>query len=65
MIECRTVGDLMAALQDLPVDAPLCTLYGLGVGAKRGLVVRGVWSDSGGWALPGDVVLDIDPVEGS
>jgi len=55
----------MAALQDLPVDAPLCTLYGLGVGAKRGLVVRGVWSDSGGWALPGDVVLDIDPVEGS
>lgn len=62
----KTVGELRAALADLPANAPIATLYDWGADVKYGLTVLGTHTcgsdcDKHDCSLSGHVVLDIDP----
>lgn len=65
MIVCSTVGELRAALDGLPADAPLMVLYDWGADGKQQVVVHGISPlpacDPDADIAPGVAVLDIDP----
>lgn len=52
MIKCRTVGELSAALAQLPEDAPLNLSYEAGCCGSSWVVVRGL--------SRGAAILDVD-----
>lgn len=68
MTTCSTVGELRAALDGLPADAPLAVLYDWGADVKEQVVVRGITPlpgcDPDADIVPGVAVLDIDPRPG-
>ncbi|QBP31201.1 hypothetical protein SEA_ARGIE_85 [Mycobacterium phage Argie] len=63
-LHCGTVGQLRAALADLPADAPLRIDYDDGCGGVKSIAVHGVIDEDDDkfypWARQGDVHLSLD-----
>lgn len=57
---CSTIGQLKAAIAELPDDAPITVLYDGGSGSASGIDVEGILTEKElGWASVGDAVLGI------
>jgi hypothetical protein len=56
---CATIGELQAALADLPDDAPLIVTYDGGSGSANHIGVEGIASEPCGWVDAGQAVLTI------
>lgn len=70
MSRCETVRDLIIALcsSQIPLDAPLATLYDWGAGLKFDVTVHGMhqcdhYCDQYDCPMVGHLMLDIDPRE--